>query len=196
MRKGSQVERRRGRGQERRAKGVGLLTSPATCRYPGIMRLYPGPPEKGGLELGPTRNQTRTEPEFSFSAKSRWPVSNPQLRLRPFDQIPASGTRGLEKRGRIGRVKEREKRRKGREINRVSCSLPSQGTLAVAHIRRKPGTKGSQVWLLGLVRWWASWSLSTPSGQDVSRSKEDSLPELPFVAGRWTPSRAQNWALV
>jgi len=53
------------------AKGVALQTSPATCRYPGIMGLYPGPPEKGGLELGPTRNQTRPEPEFEFSAKRR-----------------------------------------------------------------------------------------------------------------------------
>ena len=40
---------------------MGLLTSPAICRYPGIMRLYPGPPEKGELEFGPTRNQTRTK---------------------------------------------------------------------------------------------------------------------------------------
>ena len=41
----------------------------------------------------------------------------------PFDQIPASRTRGLEKRGRIGRVKERKERGKGREVNKVSCSL-------------------------------------------------------------------------
>ena len=33
--------------------------------------FHPGPPEKGGLELGPTRNQTRTEPEFEFSTKRR-----------------------------------------------------------------------------------------------------------------------------
>ena len=32
-------------------KGVALQTSPATYRYPGIMGLCPGPPEKGGLEL-------------------------------------------------------------------------------------------------------------------------------------------------
>ena len=70
-RKGSQVERRGWRTQERGAKGVALQMSPATCRYPGVMGLYPGPPEKGGLELGPTRNQTRTEPEFEFSAKRR-----------------------------------------------------------------------------------------------------------------------------
>ena len=57
-------------------------------------------------------------------------MSNPQLRLRPFDQIPASGTGGLEKWGRIGRVKERKERGKGREVNKVSCSLPSWGTLA------------------------------------------------------------------
>ena len=67
----SQVERRRGRRREREAKGVALQMSPATCRYPGFMGLYPGPPEKGELELGPTRNQTRPEPEFEFSAKRR-----------------------------------------------------------------------------------------------------------------------------
>ena len=142
-------------------------------------------------EIRPDQNQ-------NLSSLPRGGDQSPILSsgCEPFDQIPAFRTRELEKRGRIGRVKERGKRRKGTEVNRVSCSLPSQGTLAVAHIRRRPGTKGSQVWLLGLVHWWASWSLSTPSGQDVSRSKEDSLPELPFVAGRWTPSRAQNWALV
>ena len=57
-----------GRGE---AKGVALQMSPATYRYPGVMRLFPGPPEKGRLELGPTRNQTRPEPEFKFSAKKR-----------------------------------------------------------------------------------------------------------------------------
>ena len=34
-----------------------------------------------------------------------------------------SRTRGLEKQGRIGRVKERKERGKGREVNKVSCSL-------------------------------------------------------------------------
>ena len=48
------------------AKGVALQTSPATYRYPGITGLFPGPPEKGGLELCPTRNQTRPEPEFEL----------------------------------------------------------------------------------------------------------------------------------
>ena len=48
--------------------------------------------------------------------------------------------------------------------------------------------------LLGLVHWQASWPLSTPSGQDVRLSEEESPPERPFVAGRRSPSRAQNWA--
>ena len=153
---------------------MALQMSQATCRYPGIMGLYPGPPEKGGLELGPTRNQTRTEPEFKFSAKRRWSVSNPQLRLRPFNQIPASRTRGLEKRGRIGRVKERKVRGKGREVNKVSSSFLVGALWPVVRIRRRPGTKGSQLRLLGLVHWQASWPLSAPSGQDVSLSKEES----------------------
>ena len=143
------------------AKGVVLQTSPATCRYPGVMGLYPGPPEKGGLELGPTRNQTGPEPEFEFSVKRR-SVSNPQLRLRPFDQIPVSRTGGLEKRGRIGRVKERKERGKGREVNKVSCSLPVGSLWPGVCVRRRPGTKGSQLWLLGLVHQQASWPLSTP----------------------------------
>ena len=55
----------------------------------------------------------RTEPEFEFSAKRRLFVSDSQLRLRLFDQIPVSRTGELEKRGRIGRVKERKERGKG-----------------------------------------------------------------------------------
>ena len=163
---------------------------PATCRYSGVMELYPGPSEKGGLELSPTRNQTRAEPEFEFSGKKRCSVSNPQLRLRPFDQIPASRTGGLEKWGRIGRVKERKERGKGKEVNKVSCSLLVGALWPVVHVRRRPGTKGAQLRPLGLVHWQASWPLSTPSGQDVSLSKEEALPESPFVAGRGIPSRA------
>ena len=60
-----------GGGGREGAKGVALQMSPATYRYPGVMRLFPGPPEKGGLELSPTRNQIRLEPEFEFSAKRR-----------------------------------------------------------------------------------------------------------------------------
>ena len=55
-RKRSQVERRGERRQEKGAKRVALQTSPVTCRYLGITGLYPGPPEKRGLKLSPTRN--------------------------------------------------------------------------------------------------------------------------------------------
>ena len=41
-----------------------------------------------------------------------------------------SRTGGLEKWGRIGRVKERKERGKGIEVNKVSCSLPNRDTLA------------------------------------------------------------------
>ena len=116
-------------------------------------------------------DQTRTEPEFKFSAKQRGSASSPQLRLRP---VPASRTRGLEKRGRIGRVKERKERGEGREVNKFSCSLPGRALWPGVHVRRRPGTKVSQLRPLGLVHWQASWPLSIPSGQDVSLSKEES----------------------
>ena len=52
-----------------------------------------------------------------------------------------------------------------------TCALP---IWPAVRVRRRPGTKGSQLRLLGLVHWQASWPLSTPSGQDVSLSKEES----------------------
>ena len=70
-RKGASLKEEGEGGGRGGAKGVALQTSPDTCRYPGVMGLYPGPPEKGGLELSPTRNQIRPEPEFEFSAKRR-----------------------------------------------------------------------------------------------------------------------------
>ena len=76
-----------------------------------------------------------------------------------------------------------KERGKGKEVNKVSCSLPVGALWPVVCIRRKPRTKGSQLWPLGLVHWRASWPLSTPSGQDVSLSEEESPPESPFVAG-------------
>ena len=82
---------------------------------------------------------------------------------------------GLEKQGRIGRVKERKERGKAREVNKVSCSLPVRALWPVVRVRRRPGTKGSQLRPLGLVHWQASWTLSTPGGQDVSLSKETLL---------------------
>ena len=77
----------------------------------------------------------------------------------------------------------------------MSCSLPIGAIWPIVHVRRRPGTKGSQLRPLGLVHGRASWPLSTLSGQDVSLSEEESQPESPFIARRGTPSRARNWAL-
>ena len=110
--------------------------------------------------------------------------------LRPDSCIQDQGTR---KQGRIGRVKERKERGKGREVNKVSCSLPVGALWPVVHIRRRPGTKGSQLRPLGLVHWQASWPLSTPSGQDVSLREEESPPESPFVVGRNKERWPEAW---
>ena len=194
-RKGSQVDRRSGRRQDRGAKGVASQMSPAPAdtRHYGTL---PWASREGRTVTWPYLKSHQTEPEFEFFAKRRWSVSNPQFRLRSFVQIPVSGTRGLEKRGRIGRAKDRKDRGKGKGVNKVSCSLSVGALWPVVRIRRRPGTKGSQLRPLGLVHWQASWPLSTPNGQDVSRSEEESPPESPFVAGRGTPSRAPDWALV
>ena len=170
--------------------------SPATCRYPGVMGLYPGPPEKGGLELSPTRNQTRPEPEFELSAERRWSVSNLQLRLRPFGQIPASRTGGLEKRGRIGRVKERKERGKGREVNKVSCLLPGGGILASCVHQQETRDKRVPVASTGSGPLAGNLSPEYPEWSGCRCPWRRVPPESPFVAGKGTSSRAWNWALV
>ena len=100
--------------------------------------------------------------------------------------------REIRKTGRIGRAKERKDGEKGREVSKVSCSSPVGALWPVVRVRRRPGTKGSQLRPLGLVHRQARWPLSTPRGQDVSLSEEESPP----VAGRGTPSRACNWAFI
>ena len=72
-----------------------------------------------------------------------------------------SRTGGLDKQGRIGRVKERKERGNGREVSKVSCSLPVGTLWPIVRVRKRPGTKGSQLQPLGLVHWQASWPLST-----------------------------------
>ena len=91
------------------------------------MGLFPGPPEKGGLDLGPTRNQNQNSSSFPRGGDQSLILSSG---LGPLSRFQRLGTRGLEKRGRIGRVKERKDRGKRREVNKESCSLPGQGTLA------------------------------------------------------------------
>ena len=100
------------------------------------------------------------------------------------DQIPASRTEEIGKKGRTEKVKGRKERGKEREVNKVSCSLLVGALWPVVHTRRRPGTKGSQLSPLGLVHWQASCPLSIPSGHDINHGKEESLPESPLVAGR------------
>ena len=104
--------------------------------------------------------------------------------------------RGTRKTGRIGSVQERKERGKGREVNKVSWSLRSGHSGQLPRSGGDQGQKGPKLRPLGLAHQQATWPLSTPSGQDVSRSEGESPAELPLVAGRGTPSRAQNWALV
>ena len=79
-RKGSQVERRGGRRWEKGAKGMALQTSFASCKYPDITGLYPETPVKGGLVLGPIRNQTRSEQNQNSNQK---PDQNQNLSSQP-----------------------------------------------------------------------------------------------------------------
>ena len=84
---------------------------------------------KGGLELGPTRNLNQNS-----SSLPRGGDQSPILSSGwgPFDQIPASRTGGLEKQGRIGRVKERRQRgdqgQKGPSCGRWVWSIGRQAS--------------------------------------------------------------------
>ena len=63
----------------------------------------------------------------------------------------------------MGEIKKKKQREKEREVYKVSCSLPGRGILVSPF-------QESQLWPQGLVLQWASWFLSTPSGQDASHS--------------------------
>ena len=67
-RKGSQVERRRGRRWERGAKGM-LQASPASCRTQALWNFTLGLQRRE--DWNSVLRETRTEPEFEFSAKRR-----------------------------------------------------------------------------------------------------------------------------
>jgi len=78
--------------------------------------------------------------------------------------------------------------RRGKRSTKSLVPYPVTSLWPAVCVRRTE-TKGSQLWLLGLVRQQVNWSPSTLSGQDVSHNKEEVPLELPFVAGRgleWT----------
>ena len=179
-----------GGGGGKGGKRVGLTDVSCHLQIPRHYRTFPWASREGrtGTLLYQKSDQTRTRIQVLCQEEVISLQSSAQA--GSLDQIPAFRTGELEKRGRIRRVKERKERGKGGEVNKVSCSLPGLGTLASCPRQEETGTKGSQLRPLGLVHWQASWPLSTSSGQDVSLSKEESPPELPFVPGRGTPSRA------
>ena len=162
--------------RERGGERAGLIDISCHLQMPRCYGTFPWASREGRTGTWPYQksDQTRTRirvlcQEEVISLQSSAQAEGPSTRfLRP------GPGEGLEKQGRIGRVKERKERGKGREANKVSCSLPVWALWPVVHVRRRPGTKGSQLWLLGLVHWQASWPLSTPSGQDVSLSEEES----------------------
>ena len=180
-------------GEGRRGGKKGSLTD-ISCylHIPGCFGTLPWASREGRTGTRPYQkpDQNRTRIRVLCQEEVISLQSSAQAEaLRQDTCVQDRGTRKT-KWGNIGRVKERKERGKGREVNEVSCS-PLVGALwLVVCVRRRPGTKGSQLRPLGLVHWQASWPLSTPSGQDVSLSEEESPPESPFVAGRGTPSRA------
>ena len=107
-----------------------------------------------------------------------------------------SRTGGLEKRGRIGRVKERKERGKRREVNKVSCSLPSRGTLASFPRQEETRDKRVPVVAAGSDPLAGKLAPEYPEWSGCQSQRRIVPPESPFVAGRRTPSRARNWALV
>ena len=99
---------------------------------------------------------------------------------------------GLEKQGRIGRVKERKERGEGREVNKVSCSLPVGALWLVVRVRRRPGTKGSWFPAAGSGPLAGKLTLSTPSGQDVSLgffTNNDRFCTLDLKSEKWSVIR-------
>ena len=153
-------------------------TSPAPCRHPDGTGLFPGLPEKGGLELGPAGIRVLCQEEVI----SLQPSAQAEA-LRPDSCVQAEA---LER--REGWEGLRRGQREGGE--RAVRSLVSHRSGALASCLRQEETRDKRVpaAAAGSGPLAASWPLSTPSGQDVSLSEEESPP----VAGRGTPSRARN----
>ena len=86
-------------------------------------------PDQNGTRIQ-TRNQTRTEPEFKFSAKQVIGLQlSAQAEVLQLDSWVQETQMRKRKKGRTGRVKKRKEKRKEREVSNVSCSLPAQDTL-------------------------------------------------------------------
>ena len=151
-------------------------------------------------EIRPDQNRTRIQKRSIILVLCQEEVISLQSSaqaeaLRQDTCVQDRGTRKT-KWGNIGRVKERKERGKGREINKGSCSLPGQGTLASCLRQEETRDKRVPVAAAGsgplegkLAPEYSEWS-----GCQSQRRRVP--PESPFVAGRGTPSRARNWALL
>ena len=79
-------------------KRGGLIDVFCHVQMPRRYGTFPWASRKEGLEFSPTHIQNRPEPEFELSVNTRGDLPlNPQLRLRVFNQVPESKTRGQEK---------------------------------------------------------------------------------------------------
>ena len=105
--------------------------------------------------LPPTDTQALQDFSLGLQRREDWNSALPEIRtrirvlcqeevisLQSSAQAEGPSTRflhpgpgeGLEKQGRIGRVKERKERGKGRKVNKVSCSLPVRALWPVVRI--------------------------------------------------------------
>ena len=78
------------------------------------------------------------------------------------------------------------------EVNKVSCSLLVRAPLASCPRQEETRDKRVPVVAAGSGPLAGKLAPEYPSGQDVSLSEEESLPESPFVAGRRALSNTQK----
>ena len=84
-------------------------------------------------EIRPDQNRTRIQKRSIILVLCQEEVISLQSSAQAEALQPDSCTQdwGTRKKSRIGRVKERKDRWKGREVNKVSCSLSGWDTLAI-----------------------------------------------------------------
>ena len=173
------MERRRGRRQERGQKGwtYKRLLLPTDTQALRDFSLGLQRRENWNSALPEIRTRIRVlcqEEVISFQSSAQ--AEGPLTRfLRP------GPGEGLEKQGRIERVKERKERGRGERSIKSLVPYQSGHSGQLSTLGGDQGQKGPSC---------DRWPLSTLSGQDVSLSQEESPPDSQFVAGSRTPSRA------
>ena len=154
LRGGERKRRRRRRRRERGAKGVALQTSPATCRHPGVTGLFPGLPEKGRLELGPTGIRVLCQEEVISLQSS--------AQAEAFRPNPCVQDRGIRKTGR------REGPRRGQREGRGERSIKSLVPYQSGHSDQLSASGGDQGQKGPSCGCWV-WSIGRQAGLWVPR---------------------------